>query len=96
MYVNASHWMHCDAGHPHYRAVMPTRKKNQRTVRVPADLEAEIQRLAKSLHEVGLLPEPSWSGALLMVLMQARKAGLLDVPPKWYSPPEEATPRSKK
>ncbi len=75
---------------------MATRKKNQRTVRVPADLEADIHRLAKSLHEVGLLPEPSWSGALLMVLLQARKMGLLDIPPAWYLPPEQGSSRANK
>lgn len=75
---------------------MSTRKKNQRTVRVPADLEADIHRLAKSLHEVGLLPEPSWSGALLMVLLQARKVGLLDVPPVWYTAPEPGPTKGRK
>ncbi|MBX3458586.1 MAG: hypothetical protein KF696_01325 [Planctomycetes bacterium] len=75
---------------------MPARKKNQRTVRVPADLEAEIHKLAKSLHEVGLLPEPSWSGALVMLLLQARKVGLLDTPPKWYAQPDDSAPRQRR
>jgi len=88
--------MHCEAKSPHYRACMATRKKNQRTIRVPSDLEAEIHKLAKSLHEVGLLPEPSWSGALLMVLLQARKVGLLDTPPKWYATPDDRPARDKK
>ena len=68
---------------------MPTRKRNQRTVRVPADLEADIHKLAEGLHEVGLLPDASWSGALVMVLLQARKLGLLDVPPRWYVNPDD-------
>ena len=73
-----------------------TEKKSQRNVRIPADLEKDIERMAKSLHEVGLLPDANWSGALVMVLMQAKKIGLLETPPSWYQPPTESQRRAKK
>ncbi|MCQ3951612.1 MAG: hypothetical protein DPW14_17565 [Planctomycetes bacterium] len=69
---------------------MPESKKTQRNVRISVELERDIQAMAESLHEVGLLPEPNWSAALVMVLMQAKTAGLLDTPPKWYQPPAQA------
>jgi len=76
---------------------MPSNKKRQRNVRVPAELERDIQKLAEGLYEAGLLPEPNWSGALVMVLMQAKKAGLMDLPPAWYHQPEDSRPgRAKK
>ncbi len=75
---------------------MPSRKKVQRTIRIPGDLEEEITKLAKSLHQVGLLPEPNWSAALIMVLLQARQTGLLETPPKWYTAPEEPEARPRR
>lgn len=64
---------------------MPESKKTQRNVRISVELERDIQAMAESLHEVGLLPEPNWSAALVMVLMQAKTAGLLDTPPQVVS-----------
>lgn len=85
--------MRCGAD---YVAFMSDKKKTQRNVRIPADLERDIQRLAQGLHEVGLLAEPNWSGALVMALMQAKKIGLLDVPPKWYQAPKRPSGTHKK
>lgn len=87
MGASVSHWDDCAPSEADYVACMSDKKK-QRNVRIPAELERDIQRLAQSLHEAGLLAEPNWSGALIMALMQAKRIGLLDVPPKWYQQPK--------
>ena len=90
-----SHWDDCTPDGTEYVADMPENKKRQRNVRIPLELERDIQRMAQSLQEVGLLPDANWSGALVMVLMQAKEAGLLDTPPKWYQPPKSKQQKKK-
>lgn len=87
-----SHWAGCTALPNHYVAFM-SEKKKQRNVRIPAELERDIQKLADGLHEAGLLPEPNWSAALVVALLQAKKIGLLDSPPTWYQPPKRQSRR---
>ncbi len=95
MGVYVSHWGNCADTVAGYVAPM-SEKKTQRNVRIPDELVKDIQRMADSLHEVGLLPDANWSGALVMILMQAKKAGLLEIPPTWYQPPQPSQRRAKK
>jgi len=63
-----------------YGLEMPTRKRSQRSVRLPGDLEDQIQGLAEKLFSLGLIPEPNWTAALLLVLMQVKTRGWFDDP----------------
>lgn len=67
-------------------------KSEYKGVRLPPELVERIQQLADFMHAEGLSVRSSWSEALQIILRQAEKTGLMDIPPAWYSP----TPKSKR